>query len=135
MPFWTVFNDRMSAERLEEYLNTAKPYDKIYANLFSNGLHALDQTSIDEWRSILNRGGDCCQFVGVNEQKYPHDLASSIRHYTQLKKLHGRYPIPEPLTLDQLDAFLAQAGVSEASAERSRYPVRWLEVRNTSLTP
>jgi len=133
VPFWTVFNDRTSAERLEEYLDTAKPYDEIYANLFSNGLHALGQASIDEWRSILNRARG--QFIGVNEQKYPSDLASSIRHYTQLKKLHGRYPIPEPLTLDQLDAFLAQAGVSEARALRARYPVRWLEVPISSLTP
>lgn len=82
-----------------------------------------------------HRSGDRGQFVGVNEQKYPHDLTSSIRHYTQLKKLHGRYSIPEPLRLDQLDAFLAQVGVSEARARSARYPVRWLEVPTTSLTP
>ena len=119
VPFWAVFNDRTSAARLDNYLDTAEPYDNIYANLFSNGLHALGQASIDEWRSILNRARKHGQFIGVNEQTYPRDLASSIRHYTELKKFDARYPIPDPLKLDQLDAFLAVSG--------DRYPVRWLE--------
>lgn len=119
VPFWTVFNDRMSAEHLNNYLDTAKPYDEIYMILFSNGLRSLGQASIDEWRSILNRARERGQFIGVNEQTYPADLASYIRHYTDLKRLDGRYPIPEPLTLQQLDNFLAQAG--------DRYPVQWID--------
>ncbi|WP_279239650.1 hypothetical protein [Scytonema sp. UIC 10036] len=41
----------------------------------------------------------------MNEQTYPKDLASSTRHYTDLKKLDGRYPMPEALTIHQLDTF------------------------------
>lgn len=119
VPFWTVFNDQMSADRLNNYLDTTKPYDEIYMTLFSNGLHALGIASIDEWRSILNRARQHGEFIGVDEQKYPVDAASYVRHYTDLKKLDGRYPIPEPLTLDQLDNFLSQAG--------DCYSVRWIE--------
>jgi hypothetical protein len=119
VPFWTVFNDQMSADRLNNYLDTTKPYDEIYMTLFSNGLHALGIGSIDQWRSILNRARQHGEFIGVDEQKYPVDAASYVRHYTDLKKLDGRYPIPEPLTLDQLDDFLAQA--------EDCYSVRWIE--------
>ncbi|URD48388.1 hypothetical protein [Chroococcidiopsis sp. CCNUC1] len=119
MPFWTVFNDRMSAERLNNYLDTAKPYDEIYMTLFSNGLKALGQASIEEWQSILSRARTRGQFIGVNQQTYPGDLASYTRHYTDLKKLEERYPIPESLTIQQLDKFLSQAG--------ARYPVQWID--------
>jgi hypothetical protein len=118
VPYWAVFNDRTSLNLLNNYLDTAKPYDEIYANLFSNGLHALGMASIDQWQAMLNRARKHGQFIGVNEQKYPRDVASFIRHYTDLKKLKGRYPMPEPLQLHQLDAFLAQSG--------DRYPVRYL---------
>lgn len=109
VPFWTVFNDQMSANRLNSYLNTTKPYDEIYANLFSNGLQALGQASIDQWRSILSQARKHGQFIGVNEQKYPGDMASFIRYHSELKKLDTRYPIPKPLNLQQFDNFLAQA--------------------------
>ncbi|MBD1807521.1 hypothetical protein H6F98_19020 [Microcoleus sp. FACHB-SPT15] len=119
VPFWTVFNDQMSADRLDNYLDTTKPYDEIYANLFSNGLHSLGMAPIDRWQSILSRARQHSQFIGVDEHKYPIDIASYVRHYTDLKKLDGRYPIPEPLTLDQLNNFLAHSG--------DQYSVRWIE--------
>ncbi|CAA9251114.1 hypothetical protein AVDCRST_MAG92-1995 [uncultured Coleofasciculus sp.] len=119
VPFWTVFNDQMSADRLNNYLDTTNLYDEIYMTLFSKGLHSLGIASSDQWRSILNRASKHGEFIGVDEQKYPVDAASYVRHYTDLKKLDGRYPIPEPLTLDQLDEFLAQA--------EDCYSVRWIE--------
>ncbi|MBE9168945.1 hypothetical protein IQ238_15970 [Pleurocapsales cyanobacterium LEGE 06147] len=119
VPFWTVFNDRMSAAKLNLYLDKARPFEEIYLTLFSNGINSLGMASIEEWRSILARAGDRGQFIGVDEQKYPRDLASFVRHYTDLKKLKGRYPMPEPLNLDQLDIFLARVG--------DRHLVQWLE--------
>jgi hypothetical protein len=66
-----------------------------------------------EHRACLNLGKHqilVTPFLGVNEQTYPQDLASFVRHYTELKKLTDRYPMPEPLSLDQFDQFLAQFG-------------------------
>jgi hypothetical protein len=136
VPFWTVFNDRTSANRLDRYLEIAPDYDEIYLTLFSNGIRSLGIASIEEWRSIFNRASRHGDFIGVNEQTYTGDLASFTRHYTELKKLEGRYPIPEPLTLDQLDTFLAQVCSIRALetdskefvyAERESHSVRWLE--------
>lgn len=119
VPFWAVFNDQRSANELERYLDTAKPYDEIYMNLFSNGIRGLGQASIKRWRSLLNRAQQRGQFIGVDEETYPGDLASFTRHYTELKELNGNYSIPEPLSLDQLDRFLAQVG--------DQYRVEWVE--------
>ncbi len=124
IPYWAVFNDQTSLDHLNQYLDTAPPYDEIYANLFSNGLESLGMASIDQWQSMLGRAIKQGSFVGVNPDTYPADNASFIRHYTDLKKLEGRYPMPEAMTLQQLNAFLTQAG--------DRYAVQWLEAEASS---
>jgi hypothetical protein len=53
----------------------------------------------------------------VAEEKFPKDYATFIRYHTDLKKIPARFPVPEPLTLDQLDGFLERFG--------DHYPVRW----------
>lgn len=126
VPFWIVFNDQTSCDRLNSYLDSTRPYDEIYLNLFSNGIRSLGIASIEEWRSTLAYARKHGQFLGVNEQTYPNDMASFIRHYTELKKLKGRYPMPQPLTLEQLDQFLADKG--------DRHPVRWLEASLSGMT-
>ncbi|WP_416672521.1 hypothetical protein [Egbenema bharatensis] len=109
VPFWTVFNDQTSATKLDRYLSGVKPYQEIYANLFSNGLKSLGLAPIEQWRSILDRAEQRGEFLGVNQQTYPGDLASFSSHYTALKQFEGkRYEIPAPLTLDQFNTFLAQ---------------------------
>lgn len=118
VPYWAVFNDTVSLQGLHEYLDQAAPFDEIYANLFSNGIHSLGMASVEQWQAALDRAQQQGRFVGIQPHFYPRDMASFIRHYTDLKKLPGeRYPIPEPLTLQQLQAFLAQAG--------DRYAVSW----------
>ena len=119
VPFWTVFNDFTSLDRLNNYLDSAKPYEEININLFSNGINSLGIASIEQWQSVLDRASMCGRFLGVDKQRYPRNLASFIRHYTDLKKLPALYPLPEPLKLDQLDAFLAHSG--------DHYPVRWID--------
>jgi len=43
--------------------------------------------------------------------------AKSPLYHTKCKQIANRYPIPQPLTVGQLNAFLTQAG--------DRYPVQW----------
>jgi len=119
VPFWAAFNDRVSVDKLQSYLHTADPYDEIYVNLYSNSIDSVGLASAEEWRSVIDQARQHGDFVGVNEKRYPRDLASSLRHYTELKKLPGRLPIPAPMSLSQLDDFLAQA--------QDQYPVDWVE--------
>ena len=92
VPFWTVFNDQMSADRLNNYLDTTNPYDEIYMTLFSKGLHSLGIASSDQWRSILNRARQHGEFIGVDKQKYPVDAASYVRHYNRPEETRRALP-------------------------------------------
>lgn len=117
VPYWAAFNDQVSADKLQQYVQSRRPYDEIYINLYSNSINSVGLASADEWREIMHQARCRGDFLGVHEKRYPRDLSSSIRHYTDLKKLPHGYPMPEPLKLGELDDFLAQA--------QNHYPVDW----------
>jgi hypothetical protein len=117
VPFWTEFGTEPSLDSVEAYLNGADPYDEIHVMLFSHGVESVGLPSIERWRSITDLSRKQGGLVGVDEGRFPRDFATFVRYHTQVKKIPARYPMPEPLTLAQLDAFLREAG--------DRYPVRW----------
>jgi hypothetical protein len=117
VPFWTVFNTDPSAEAVERYLDGARAYDHIRVMLFSHGVESAGVAPIERWRSILDRAKKRGEFVGVDERRYPKDFAAFVRYHADLKKVPARYPLPEPLAPEEIDAFLEEAG--------GRYPVRW----------
>ncbi len=117
VPFWMVFNVEPSAGRLERYLDGVEPYDCIHLMLFSHGVESVGLASIDRWRSVLARARNERSFIGVDEGAYPRDFAAFVRYHTDIKRLPARYPMPGPVALEQLDAFLEQAG--------DRYAVHW----------
>ena len=117
-PFWTTFNTEPSVESVERYLDGTAPYDYIHLMLFSHGVHSIGLAPIERWRCILKKARKSGEFVGVDERRYPKDFATFVRYHSDLGKLPARYPMPEPLTPDQLDAFVSRMGGS--------YPVRWL---------
>ncbi len=86
--------------------------------LFAHGLDSVGPAPIERRRSILRRARRGSSLVGVDERRYPRDFATYVRYYRDLKKIPARYPLPAPLTLAQLDGFLAEVG--------DRYPVQWL---------
>jgi hypothetical protein len=119
VPFWMVFNKLPSAEAVEGYLDARDPFDEIYMMLFSHGVESIGLTPIDRWRRILGRARKAGSFVGVDENAYPRDFAVFVRYYFELKrKIRARYPLPSPVTLNQLDEFLKEA--------HARYQVQWI---------
>jgi hypothetical protein len=119
VPFWMVFNKQPSAQTLETYLDASDPFDEIYMMLFSHGVESIGLTPIEHWRRILLRARKEGAFIGVDERAYPRDFAVFVRYHFELRrKIHSRYPMPPPLSLNQLDDFLAQ--------RHGRYAVQWL---------
>ena len=118
VPFWLKFNMEPDLEWIEKYLDGAEPYEEIHAMLFSHGVESVGLPPIERWRTVLSRARERGSFVGVTEEKFPKDYATFVRYHTDLKKIPSRFPMPGPLSLDRLDAFLEQA--------RDRYAVRWL---------
>lgn len=119
VPFWMTFNVESSAESLERYLDGAQPFDEILLTLFANGTEGVGLAPIERWRAILSRAGTRGRFVGVDERAFPRDFAVFVRFHRAMRRVPGLVPMPEPLALPDLDAFLHEAA--------DRYPVRWLD--------
>lgn len=119
VPFWMVFNTGSSAGELRRYVRRRGPFDEIYLTLFANSVEGIDLTKIREWKSILRQARKAGSFIGVDEASYPYDLGLYFRFHLDLKnKIKARFPLPAPLTLDELDRFLK---------ERKDPRVQWLK--------
>lgn len=111
IPFWLLFSGRYSADRLTDYLSSARPYDHIYMMLLSNGINPIEGVSIEDWRRVLRQAAVHGEFIGVDEGKFPFDVASFLRYHSRLKeRITSRYDMPVPASLDEFDAFIAQHG-------------------------
>jgi hypothetical protein len=107
IPFWMVFNMEESKQHLERYLDQAGPFADISLMLFSNGVpDAVGVASGDDWREVLQRAERHGEPAGVDLDAYPGDFAAFARYHHAIKALPARYPMPPPLTLDQLDEFI-----------------------------
>ena len=120
VPFWTLFGVEPSADRLEAYLDRAGPFAHLHLALNSHGVDSIGFAPIDRWRALLRRATAEGTFAGVDKGEYPHDFAIFVRFGRALARLPAPYPVPPPLTLHDVDTFLAEAGI--------RYPVRLEEV-------
>jgi hypothetical protein len=54
--------------------------------------------------------GKVGSFLGVDEQAFPRDFATLARYHQALARVRKRYPMPPPLSLEELDAFLDRSG-------------------------
>ncbi len=123
VPFWMLFNGQSSAEALEHYLEDGDPYDFIHLMLFQSGVEGPGMPPSSRWQELLDRSLKWGTFLGVDPDKHPRDFAARVRAHTELQHLSSRYPMPEPLSLARLEAFLEESG--------HRYAVHWED----SVTP
>ncbi|MDP9312754.1 MAG: hypothetical protein M3R24_18010 [Chloroflexota bacterium] len=118
-PFWMKFNMEPSFDWIMRYLDVSEAYDDMRLMLFSHGVDSIGLVPIAAWRTVLERARHHGSFVGVDAHRYPRDFAAHVRYHTDMRTIPARYAIPAPLTVSQLDAFIATWG--------DRYPVQWIE--------
>ncbi|MBB0244295.1 hypothetical protein FNQ90_09300 [Streptomyces alkaliphilus] len=120
VPFWMKFNTEVSHRALRDYLDAEhrEPFDEILLGLFQNGVEAVGLTTIDEWRDLLGRAHRKGRFLGLRTRAHPRDLAHFVRYGAALRRLRPHHPLPEPLTLEDLDDFLERA----REEDEDRYP-------------
>ena len=118
LPFWLAFNTENSADRIENYLTNRAAFDELYLLLMSNGVtEGIGLTTIERWRKILKFAAKQGRFIGVDEREYPLDFGTFMRYHQELQELlPDQYPVPEPLSIEEVKEFLAQFP--------QRYPLR-----------
>jgi hypothetical protein len=119
VPFWMVFNKEPSLAAVEGYLDGTEPFDDIALTLFSHGVDSVGLPSIDRWAAIPSRARREGRFAGVDRAAFPRDFAVFLRFHRDVAAVSERCPMPAPLTLAQLDAFLEAAG--------RRFRVEWID--------
>jgi hypothetical protein len=110
VPYWAFFAVEPAAAQLEHYLRTTDPYDDIYLTLFSHGIESIGIAPVARWRSVLAHARQRSGFLGVDEAAFPRDFAVFVRYYRALRQLPAVAPPSMPLSLEQLETFVQQAG-------------------------
>lgn len=109
IPFWMVFNTGRSATSLRAYLARRGPFQELYLTLFANSVPGIDQTTIRQWRSLLNQATERGAFIGVDEVSYPYDLGVYFKFHVELQqRIAARLPLPKALPLSAWERFLAR---------------------------
>jgi hypothetical protein len=109
IPYWMVFNTEGSLANLRTYL-TDHSFEEIYLTLFSHGVDSIGLPSIADWRQAMSVA-NASRFLGVDQRAFPRDFAVFIRYYFDLlKSIRARHPLPQSLTLAELDTFLGEHG-------------------------
>jgi hypothetical protein len=119
VPFWLRFNMEPAYDELREYLERTDPYEHIHLNLFSQGIESPGVVPVERWASLVQQHARVNgEIVGVDRDTYPMDAGSTIRYTKAFKRaIPARYPLPEPLCIDDIDRFIDEA-------DRD-HPVRW----------
>jgi hypothetical protein len=113
VPFWMVFNMQPSLAAINRYLDERPPFDDIHLLLFQHGVEATGITDPDDWRKVLDRAQRSGTTLGADLDEFPHDFAQFANYSDAFRELPARYPLPAPLSLEEFDAFLDQAGHHE----------------------
>jgi pimeloyl-ACP methyl ester carboxylesterase len=101
VPYWSEFAVEPSADSLEKYLDGTQPYAEILLTLFQHGTEGVGVAPIERWRELLGRAG-----TRGDPRLHPRDFGSFGRFHRQLAGM-ARHTPPAPLTLDELDQFVA----------------------------
>jgi hypothetical protein len=120
VPLWTVFCVEPAAAAAEQYVDqAAPPYADLGLMLFSHGVDSIGVAPIERWRALLRRAPRG-RFLGVDPRAYPRDFATFARYHPAARCQPGpRWPLPAPLPLNALDAFLRETD--------GHYAVEWTD--------
>jgi hypothetical protein len=119
VPFWMKFNMRPSLEAAERFLQAREPFDDINLMLFQHGVEAVGLPSVDEWRGLFRHARRHGGFLGTEPDEFPYDFAQFARYHDAVQRIPARYPLPSPLSMEELDTFLDQADAYEGVTWKS----------------
>jgi hypothetical protein len=104
VPFWTFFAVQPALESLQRYLQSRnEPYHEAHLMLFQHGADSAGIARPDQWATILRQHGAKVDFLGLDPQRFPHDIAFMTRYGPNLARLSpARHPWSPMLWPDAL---------------------------------
>ncbi|GAA3080463.1 hypothetical protein GCM10010464_50680 [Pseudonocardia yunnanensis] len=118
VPYWSQFPVEPAADAVERYLDHADPFEEILLTLFPPGTQDVAVAPAKRWRDLLGRARRHGAFLGIDPDAFPRGPGSFGRFHRELAAL-PRVDPPAPLTLSELDVFLAERTSSDGP------PVHW----------
>ena len=109
LPFWATFNCQTSLDHLRGYLENPRTFAQIRRMIFPHGTESVGLPALEDWRRAMRRGSDDVDFLGVSEASYPHHFAALAKYSEEVRALDEHLPLPDPLSVAELERFLAKA--------------------------
>jgi hypothetical protein len=115
VPYWALFGVEESARRLEAYLSSAPSgpfgaFREARVMLFPHGTEGAGLAHIERWREALHDVPEH-GFLGVDTDEFPRDFAALYRYHPSfIETVPSRYPMPGPLLVEDLEAFVTAHG-------------------------
>jgi hypothetical protein len=111
VPFWLTFNMKPDQAALEEYVRAHDGYRRSHLVVLSNAVEAPGLVQAAEWEQTLSDLTGDGGLLGTDENKYPRDFGTFVRHVRDLRRtIERRFPLPASLSLEEFDEFLSQRG-------------------------
>ena len=119
VPYWSDFPVQRSADALERYLDDAEPFDEILLTLFPPGTDDVAVAPAQRWRDLTGPRPPPRCVPSASIRTPFRGTPAALGHFHRELSALPRVDPPAPLTLSELDTFLAERSSSDGS------PVRW----------
>ncbi len=122
VPFWTFFSVQPALESLARHLEDSEPYRSVEIMQFQHGVPSAGIASPADWLRVARRHAPRAQMLGVDAERFPHDIATLARYGPALNRLPGARHPWTPLSVDSLLMALAQHREIQVAADVSTPP-------------
>lgn len=94
VPYWAVWNDVASLNKLAQFLGGEARFDIIDGLLFQNGARAQGQATARQWLETFKKYAERGRLVGLKMNKHPFDFAAMERYSRVLRRIEAEPRIP-----------------------------------------
>jgi hypothetical protein len=110
-PFWTFFSVQAALRSLDDHLAASPRYRHVDVLLFQHGVDSDGIATPDEWARIVRSHGATVGFPGLDQRRFPHDIAAIARYGPAMKNFpNAREPWIPLHPVDALNG-LSDAGL------------------------
>ena len=91
VPFWAFFSVQSALAALEDHLARSDPYAVVRLLLFQHGADSPGIARPEDWTATIEKYGARADFLGLDTDKFPHDIGFLGRYGPRLAT-----PAPRP---------------------------------------